>query len=110
MQEEGAIVLGTGGESYAGNSAGNELPPSAAGQAVVHDGYSSVFTIDACSDDLQETYLTAMGAAWTTQDLSDKYHTPPAREAPLRETYLSGIGASWITQDFTTKYGTPPAY
>jgi hypothetical protein len=29
------------------------------------------------NDDLQETYLPAVGDPWTTQDLTAKYGTPP---------------------------------
>ncbi|MCS0603501.1 endonuclease/exonuclease/phosphatase family protein [Streptomyces sp. LP11] len=114
---------------YAGNSAGSELPASAAGQAVVHSGYSSVFSVNAANGHLQETYLPAMNDPWTSQDLSAKYGTPKvmpgtqpvslvhadytsvftidAGSGHLQETYLTGIGASWITQDLSAKYGTP---
>ena len=97
---------------------------------VSHDGYTSVFTVDAADDHLQETYLSGIGANWVSQDLSAKYGTPPvatlsspsavqhqgytsvytdnAADGHLNETYLSGIGANWISQDLSAKYGTPP--
>jgi hypothetical protein len=112
---------------------------SAAGQAVVHStgatgagaaGYSSVYTVDASNGHLQETYLPYMGDAWTTQDLSAKYGTPPvmagtkpvaivhcgftsvytvdASNGHLQETYLPAIGDPWNTQDLSANYGTPP--
>lgn len=103
--------------------------------AVVHDGYTSIYTADQNTNDVQETYLTNIGAPWATQDLTTKYGTPTTAATPiallhpaadgsltwssvytinefndhLQETYLSGIGANWITQDLSTKYGTPPA-
>jgi hypothetical protein len=182
MHQEGAIVLGTGGDNsnsdvgsffegvmtqgfpsdaadaavqanivsagYAGNSgsapggggsgSGSDVMPSAAGPAVVHtagatglaaSGFSSVYTVDAGTHDLQETYLPYVGDAWTTQNLSAKYGTPPVMpgtqpvaivhcgytsvftvdaNGDLQETYLSNIGNSWATHNLTTLYGTPP--
>ncbi len=52
-------------------------PASAAGQAVVHDGFSSVYTVDSANGHLQESYLPAMGDGWLTQDLSDTGGTLP---------------------------------
>ena len=46
---------------------------------MVHDGYTSVYTIDA-NGDLQETYLPAIGDAWSTQNLSANYGTPAVQE------------------------------
>jgi hypothetical protein len=164
MHQEGAVVLGTGGDnsnsstgswfegvmtagfpSQAANAAvqanivaagygGDSDPvtevPSAAGQAVVHDGYSSVYTVDSSDGDLQESYLPAMGDSWSTQDLSAGYGTPPvmagtepvalvhcgftsvytvdAGSGDLQETYLPALGDPWQTQDLTAKYGAPP--
>jgi len=168
MQQEGAVVLGTGGDNsnwsvgsffegvmtqgypsdaadnaaqanivsagYAGNSAGSvggqtgsAIPT--AGQAVLHDKYTSVYTVDSANNHLQESYLSGMGANWISQDLSTKYGAPPvlagtqpvaithsgytsvytidAGSNDLQETYLSGLGANWITQDLTLKYGAP---
>ncbi|NUR03481.1 MAG: hypothetical protein HOY79_45295 [Streptomyces sp.] len=163
MQQEGAIVMGTGGDNsnwsvgsffegvmtagypsdaadaaiqadivsagYAGNSGGAGYPPSAAGQAVVHDGYASVYTVDSANGHLQETYLPKMGDDWSTQDLSANYHTPAvlagtkpvtlvhdgytsvytvdADTGDLQETYLPKMGDGWSTQDLTAKYHTP---
>ncbi len=104
--------------------------------ALVHCGYTSVYTVDAANGDLQETYLPAIGGPWTTQDLSAKYGTPPTSQTPtavvhsagatgsaaacgftsvytvnrngdLQETYLTVLGASWVTQDLSKNYGTP---
>ena len=174
MDQEGAIVLGTGGDNshsdigsffegvitsnvpsqaaenavqaniVAADYAGSTNPvstavASAAGQAVVHaagatgagaSGYSSVYTVNSASDDLQETYLPYMGQPWATQDLSAKYGTPAvmpgtepvaivhcgytsvytvdASSGDLQETYLAAIGDAWATQDLSAKYGTPP--
>ncbi|WP_218041573.1 hypothetical protein, partial [Acrocarpospora macrocephala] len=46
--------------------------------AVVHEGYTSVLTINASNGHLQETYLPRVGAAWVTQDLSAGAGTPAA--------------------------------
>ena len=166
MRQQGAIVLGTGGdnsnadvgsffegvmtEGFPSNTAdaavqagivaadysgftggptgtGGTAP---AGQAVVHSGYSSVYTVDASNGDLQETYLPAMGDPWTTQNLSANYGTPPvmagtepvsvvhsgyssvytidAGTGDLQETYLPAIGDAWSTQNLSVNYGTPP--
>jgi hypothetical protein len=122
-----------------GGSGASGAAASAAGQAVVHtagatgaaaSGYSSVYTVDSSNQHLQESYLTSMGAAWTSQDLTAKYGTPAvmpgtepvsivhcgytsvytvdAANGDLQETYLPAIGDSWTTQDLTAKYGTPP--
>jgi hypothetical protein len=115
-------------------------PPVAPGTtpvALVHMGFTSVYTVDEGSDHLQETYLPAIGGPWTTQDLSNNYKTPPTAETPivllhpdatgamdwtsvytidefnndLQETYLSNVGFpgdNWVTQDLSGKYSTPP--
>jgi hypothetical protein len=95
--------------------------------SVTHDGYTSVYTVDSSNGHLQESYLTAIGQPWHTQDLSAQFGTPASNTTPsalyhdgytsvytidkgtrhLWETYLSGIGANWISQDLTAKYGTP---
>ncbi len=178
MQQEGAIVLGTGGDNsnsdvgsffegvmtygfpsdaadasvqsnivsvgYTGNSGGsggsaNGVTPSAAGPAVVHaagatgasaSGFSSVYTVDSANGHLQENYLPSMGANWSSQDLSAQFGTPPVMpgtqpvsivhcgwtsvytvdqsSGDLQETYLPAIGDNWTTQDLSAKYGTPP--
>jgi hypothetical protein len=95
---------------------------------LVHDGFTSVYTVDAGSDDLQETYLPYMGDAWTTQNLSVNYGTPAVdslmsptaivhdgytsvytvdTSGDLQETYLPAIGDSWSTQNLSLNYGTP---
>ena len=95
--------------------------------ALVHDGYTSVFTIDGGSGDLQETYLAKLGGSWATHDLTSLFHTPTSSVTPtalfhsgytsvytvdksdgdLDETYLPAIGGSWLTQDLTKNYGAP---
>ncbi len=174
MNQEGAIVLGTGGDNsrtdvgsffegvitqgvpsqdaenavqanvvgagYGGDSdPASAVVASPAGQAVVHaagaassdsGGYSSVYTVNSANGDLQESYLPAIGDSWTTQDLSAKYGTPPvmagtepvsivhcgytsvytvdASSGDLQESYLPAIGDAWSTQDLSAKFGTPP--
>jgi len=106
-----------------------------AGWSVVHDGYTSVYTVDASDGDLQETYLTAMGQPWATQNLSTEYEDTPKvlagtaavavvhdgytsvytidagdsthTKGDLQETYLPAIGGPWYTQDLSTEAGTP---
>jgi hypothetical protein len=104
--------------------------PSAAGPAVVHSGYSSVYTVDSANGHLRESYLPAMGDGWSKQDLSANYGTPPvmpgtqpvavvhcgytsvytvdAGSGDLQETYLPALGDSWSTQNLSANYGTPP--
>jgi hypothetical protein len=93
--------------------------------AVLHDGFVSVYTVDVGSQDLQETYLPAIGDSWSTQNLSSIYQTPtvdistsPAvvvhngfvsvytvdsgsASHDLQETFLPAMGDSWSTQDLT---------
>ena len=114
-----------------------------AGQAVLHDGYTSVYTVDAATGHLDETYLAAIcapncapGQGWATQDLTKYAGTPPvlpgtqpvalyhdgytsvytvdASNGHLDETYLAAIcapncapGQGWVTQDLTKSVGTP---
>jgi len=79
---DNAVQAGIVAAGYAGNSAGVSAVASAAGPAVAHDGYTSVYTVDAGGEpgvtagDLQETFLPALGAGWTTQDLSKLYQVP----------------------------------
>jgi len=172
MSQEGAVLLGTGGDDsnssagswfegvmtagfpgQAANSAvqanivaagyaGSTSPvasaaASTAGQAVVHDGYSSVYTVDSANNHLQESYLPAMGDSWSTQDLSatggtlpgtppvmpgtepvsvfhcgyTSVYTVDASSGDLQETYLPAAGFpgdSWVTQDLSVKYSAPP--
>ncbi|HEY4459342.1 MAG TPA: arabinofuranosidase catalytic domain-containing protein, partial [Pseudonocardiaceae bacterium] len=97
--------------------------------AIFHSGYTSVYTVDASSGDLDETYLPALGGPWFSQNLSANYHTPPVASATspvailhsgwvsvytvdggsndLQETYLNAVGSSWVSQDLSTNYGTP---
>jgi len=135
---------------YAGNSAGTtgtssstDTTAGTAGQAVLHDGYTSVYTVDAKTGDLDETYLPAIcapnctpGQGWATQDLSATAGTPPvlpgtqpvalyhdgytsvytvdAKTGDLDETYLAAIcapgcapGQGWAWQDLSATVGTP---
>jgi hypothetical protein len=124
---------------YSGSTGptGAAVGPSAAGQALVHSGYSSVFTVDSANGHLRESYLPAMGDSWQTHDLSatggtlpgtppvmagtepvSVYHcgytsvyTVDASSGDLQETYLSApatAGAAWATQDLSANYHTPP--
>jgi GH25 family lysozyme M1 (1,4-beta-N-acetylmuramidase) len=101
--------------------AGGTAPVSsaAAGQAVVHEGYTSVFTVNAADGHLQETFLARVGGAWATQDLSAAAGTPSVAGQPvtvvhdgltsvftvnasnghLQETFLARVGGAWVTQD-----------
>lgn len=123
-------------------SAGYGTPPVASGTQPValyhpdyHDAYTSVYTVDASTGQLQETYLPAVGDPWATQSLSANYGTPTTNQTPvvllhpdapgnlvwtsvytvdasngdLQETYLPGVGQPWTTQDLSTMAGTPPA-
>jgi hypothetical protein len=135
---------------YAGDSAGSAgstgstgASAGTAGQAVLHDGYTSVYTVNAKTGHLDETYLAAIcapncapGQGWATQDLSATAGTPPvqpgtqpvalyhdgytsvytvdASDGDLQETYLAAIcapscapGQGWATQDLTKYAGTP---
>jgi hypothetical protein len=114
---------------YGGDSDPVTAVPSAAGQAVFHHGYSSVYTVDSANGHLQETYLPALGDGWSAQDLSAKFGTPPVAagtqpealvhtnftsvytvdsgSGDLQETYLPLIGPAWVTQNLSAKYGTP---
>jgi hypothetical protein len=157
MHQEGAIVLGTGGDNsnadigtfYEGvmtqgfpsdaadaavqasivSADYSLLPTEPAGPSMVHDGYTSVYTVDSGNGDLQETYLPAMGEPWSTQNLSAEYGTPPvlagtqpvallhdgytsvytvdAANGDLQETYLPAMGGPWSTQNLSAEYGTP---
>jgi hypothetical protein len=110
-----------------------EVAPGTAPVALVHTGYTSVYTVDKGSDDLQETYLSNIGNSWATHDLTTLAHTPTTVETPivllhpnaagaltwtsvytfdefsddLQETYLSAIGGSWATQSLSANYHTP---
>jgi hypothetical protein len=42
-------------------------PPAPGGAAVVHDGDTSVFTVNAADHTPQETYVLALGQPWHTQ-------------------------------------------
>jgi len=50
------------------------LAPLATPSALYHSGYTSVYYADANAD-LWETYLTAIGDSWASQDLTTKYKT-----------------------------------
>jgi len=119
---------------YSGRTNPSTAPTSAeatpAGQAVLHDEYSSVYTVNASNGHLQETYLPHMGGPWTTKDLYKAAHTPPvmpdthpvalthcgytsvytvdASNGDVQTTYLPKLGAKWATQDLTAKYHVPP--
>ncbi|MEW9534770.1 GH25 family lysozyme, partial [Microbispora sp. NPDC049125] len=110
-------------------SSGAGIPASATKPvAIVHEGYTSVFTVNASDGHLQETYLPKIGSAWYTQDLSSTAGTPAsadvtpavvvhegytsvftvnAADGHLQETYLPKIGSAWYTQDISGTAGTP---
>jgi hypothetical protein len=140
---EAAVQANIVAAGYEGNSAGPAGTSSStgssagtAGQAVVHDGYTSVYTVNAANGDLDETYLPAAGDPWATQDLSATVGTPPvmrdtqpvalyhdgytsvytvdAGSGDLQETYLAALcapgcapGQGWVTQDLTKYAGAP---
>jgi hypothetical protein len=119
------------------SATGGDLPgtppvkPDTRPVAVVRCGFTGVFTVDAANNHLQETYLQAIGGPWVTQDITDKYHTPPTKVTPtavvhfagatgasaacgyssvytvdasnghLDETYLTATGQPWIYQDLS---------
>lgn len=118
-----------------GQKAPTPGPPPASndpsgGPAIVHDGYTSVFTVNAADHTLEETYLPKNGQPWNTQSLSANFGTPPvaagttpaavfhdgytsvftinAADNTLQETYLTAIGQPWHTQNLSASYGTPP--
>ena len=93
-----------------------------------------MYTVDAATADLQETYLPALGAGWTTQNLTANAGTPPVNiltsptavvhngyvsvytvdavtgdvsKGDLQETYLPAIGDPWHTQDLSAIGHTP---
>jgi hypothetical protein len=132
-----ACQSGNGGVPSSGSSVGETS--AEAGPAVVHaegatgagaSGFSSVYTVDAGSGDLQETYLPYMGDSWTSQDLTAQFCTPPimpgtqpvavvhcgytsvytvdAGSGDLQETFLPAIGDPWTTQNLSLNYDTPP--
>ena len=113
------------------------VAPGTQPEALVHLGYTSVYTVDQSSDQVQETYLAAVGGGWLTQSLSANYQTPTTNQSPivllhpdaggvldwvsvftvdefnahLQETYLSNVGFpgdSWQTQDLSSTGGTMP--
>ena len=65
----------------AGTPAG---PAGTSPVAIVHCGFTSVYTVDAGNHHLQETYLPAIGDSWSTQDLSRELRHPdrPPRPRP----------------------------
>jgi hypothetical protein len=94
---------------------------------VVHDGYTSVFTVNAGTGHLEETYFTP-GQPWRTQDLSAMVGIPAASGTPaavvhgiytsvftvnasdghLQESFFSW-GQPWHTQDLSAIVGIPAA-
>jgi lysophospholipase L1-like esterase len=117
---------------YAGDSGGmppSSSAPSAAGPAVLHDGYSSMFTVDSANGHLEESYLAQLGGPWAAHDLNTLASTPPvmpntmpvalvhdgytsvytvaAADGHLDETYLPKLGGPWYYQDLSNNYQTP---
>jgi hypothetical protein len=142
--EEYYLIDGTPGWHTQDLSTQNPYTPQVAPYtppvALYHDGYTSVFTADYSTvfgNDLQETYLTAIGNAWQTRDLTKLtgglpmsftswpavvYHsgyvsvfTPDGNfdtsgYSDLRETYLTAIGDNWQTQDLSVNYQVPKVH
>jgi hypothetical protein len=82
-------------------------PPVKAGTqpvSIVHCGWTSVYTVDASNGDLQETYLSAIGNPWGTQDLSQKYGTPPTNVTPTAVEHTQGASGSSPGCGFTSVY------
>src|ERR1700678_447296 len=72
--------------------------------AIVHCGYTSVYTVDASSGDLQETYLPAIGDAWSTQNLSVNYGTPPTNVTPTAVVHTAGASGATAGCGYTSVY------
>ena len=94
----GPVVANTAG------TAGSPVTPT----AVFHDGYTSVYTVDAGTGDLQETYLPGAGFPgdpWVTQDLSGPAARTPAGRWPgtspvaiVHDGYVSVYTVDALTQ------------
>src|SRR5438270_12624977 len=61
---------------------------------LTHDGYTSVFTVDATNGHLRETYLPKMGDPWSTQDLTAKYGAPATSWTPTAVVH-DGYTSVW---------------
>jgi hypothetical protein len=114
-----------------------DTPPVAPGTspaALFHNGYTSVYTVDETSLDLQTTYLPSLSGDWATENLSGDYQVPPTTETPvpllhpgtdgqldrlsvftvnqfdndLQDTYLVAEGDPWTTQDMNALASVPP--
>ena len=59
------------------------VAPGTAPVALVHMGYTSVYTVDQGSDQLEETYLPAIGGSWSKQSLSANYSVPETDQTPI---------------------------
>jgi hypothetical protein len=123
-----AVVVGPAAPAHAAGS--GDPTGLQSGPAVYHSGFTSLYTVNASNRHLYETYLSNIGAAWVTQDLSAAAGTPAvvgtptsvthdgytsvftvsAADGHLQETYLFNIGAAWATQDLSAAAGTPPVY
>jgi hypothetical protein len=118
-------------------AAAPKTPPVAPGTspaALFHNGYTTVYTVDETSLDLQTTYLPSLSGDWATENLSADYKTPPTTETPvpllhpgtdglldrisvftvnqfdndLQDTYLVAEGDPWTTQDMHALADVPP--
>ena len=120
-----------GGPWYSKDLAAADGAPASANikpVSIMHGGYTSVYTIDAGTNHLRESYFAALGQPWATQDLSAKYGAPATTVAPtaavhqgwtsvytidanghLQETYLSAVGQPWYSKDLVPQSGTPAA-
>jgi hypothetical protein len=103
--------------------------PAVAGTpfAVVHGNWLSVYTVNALTGHLQETFLPLGGTQWSMQDLSSVAGVPAVTGSPaaavhgnwlsvytvnasnnhLQESFLALDGGTWYTQDLSATAGTP---
>ena len=96
------------------SATGGDLPgtppvkPDTRPVAVVHCGYTSVFTVDASDNHLQETYLPAIGGPWHTQDLSatgtNLPGTPPTKVTPTAVVHFAGATGASAACGYTSVY------
>jgi hypothetical protein len=110
LQETYLPYMGDGWTTQDLSGTGGTLPgtppvmPGTQPVALVHCGYTSVFTVDGSSGDLQETYLPAIGDAWATQDLSAKYQTPPTDTTPTAVVHTAGASGASTGCGYTSVY------
>jgi hypothetical protein len=110
LQESYLPYMGDSWTSQNLSDTGGDLPgtppvmPGTQPVAITHCGYTSVYTVDASSGDLQETYLPAIGGPWTTQDLSANYGTPPTNVTPTAVEHYAGASGTSAGCGYTSVY------